>query len=192
MSEKHRGKDQYRRVRNQKTALAPVRPHGNPSISAELEETLPTIERLVLPGEKPVAERVIERRVRRQTFNGPLPHPEIFRQYGQVIPTAPERILKVFEEDSGHIRHLQSAALEAQKGDNRRIQWMAFSLIAGGYGMSALFAFMDKDALAAIILTTTIVGTVVGFLQNNKDSGQKSAEQEKPEDKETPPSAKDE
>ena len=42
--------------------------------------------------------------------------------------------------------------------------------------MSALLAWMDKDWLAGIILTTTIIGTLAGFLQNrsrpkpNKDA----------------------
>ncbi len=40
----------------------------------------------------------VERRVlARQAFSGPIPHPDIFRQYGEIIPNAPERILKVFE-----------------------------------------------------------------------------------------------
>lgn len=36
--------------------------------------------------------------------------------------------------------------------------------------MSALFASMDKDWLAGIVLTTTIIGTVTGFLQSRKDT----------------------
>ena len=101
-------------------------------------------------------------------FTGPLPHPDIFRQYGDIVPNAPERILQVFEDDSRHARDIQTAALHAQKGDNRRVHWMAFCLIGGGYLLSGLFAWWGKDTLAGIILSTTLVGTIAGFLQGRK------------------------
>lgn len=101
-------------------------------------------------------------------FEGPLPHPDIFKRYSETIPDAPERILKQFEEDSTHIRNMQSNALEAQKQDNSRVHWMAWSLIIGGYILSAFFAYFNKDWLAAIILGTTLGGTIIGFLQNKK------------------------
>lgn len=105
--------------------------------------------------------------VAKQThFQGPIPHPEIFAQYGQVIPDAPERILRVFEEDSKHARDIQKAALEAQKADNHRVHWMAWSLIAGGYVLSGVFAWAGKDWLAGLLLTGTLAGTITGFMQN--------------------------
>ncbi len=121
----------------------------------------------ILPGVMPVSERIQQiTTTQHSSFDGPIPHPDIFRQYGEVIPDAPERILRVFEEDSEHIRIIQMEALKAQKSDNQRIHWMAWSLIAGGYAMSIVFALFNKDILAGAVLTTTIVGTVTGFLQN--------------------------
>jgi uncharacterized membrane protein len=100
------------------------------------------------------------------SFQGPLPHPDIFKRYSETIPDAPERILRQFEEDSHHIRDMQAKALEAQKQDNRRVHWMAWSLIIGGYLLSIYFASVDKDWLSGIILATTLGGTIIGFLQN--------------------------
>lgn len=126
-----------------------------------------------------VPERV--RQITQQTrFEGPLPHPEIFRQYGDVIPNAPERILKVFEEDSRHVRDIQMAALAAQKEDNKRVHWMAYSLIAGGYVLSGIFAYLNKDVLAGTILATTLAGTITGFLQGRKPDKLADNNQEKP------------
>lgn len=122
--------------------------------------------------DQPVTRRmiagIIETTIQRTHFQGPIPHPDIFRQYGEVIPDAPERILRVFEEDSRHAREIQVAALLAQKEDNRRVHWIAFSLISFGYILSVVFALMKEEWLAGIILTTTIIGTVTGFLQNRK------------------------
>lgn len=121
-----------------------------------------------LPGTATPADRVRAVVAKHTSFEGPIPHPEIFRLYGEVVPDAPERILRTFEADSLHAREIQSAALEAQKSDNRRVHWMAWSLIAGGYVLAALFAYWGKDWLAGIILGTTLLGTITGFLQGRK------------------------
>lgn len=131
--------------------------------------TLAEIGKDVLPGTKPIGERIQSITAQRTTFNGPIPHPEIFRKYGEVVPDAPERILKVFEEDSRHVRDIEVAALNAQKGDNKRVHWMAWSLIIGGYILALTFAYLDKDTLAGLVLTTTLAGTIVGFFQNRQE-----------------------
>lgn len=46
-------------------------------------------------------------------FSGPLPHPDVFRQYGEIVPNAPERILRVFEDDSKYLWEIKMAALAA-------------------------------------------------------------------------------
>lgn len=121
----------------------------------------------LLPGTAPVQDRV-RQVVQQSKFQGPIPHPDIFKKYGEVVQDAPERILRVFEQDSAHARDIQNSALSAQKEDNRRVHWMAWSLIAGGYVLAALFAHWDKDWLAGIILTTTLAGTIAGFFQTKR------------------------
>lgn len=106
--------------------------------------------------------------VQQTAFKGPIPPPEIFARYAEVIPDAPERILQVFEKDSAHARDIQVAALAAQASDNRRVHYMAWSLVAGGYVLAAGFAYLNKDTLAAIILGTTLLGTITGVLQSRK------------------------
>lgn len=143
-----------------------------PVVVAPPQPPLDPIQSMVkkLPGTAPVAERVTKVMAQHSRFEGPIPHPEIFKQYGDVVADAPERILRVFEDDSKHAREIQFAALKAQKGDNSRIHWMAWSLIASGYILSALFAYWDKDLLAGIILGSTLLGTITGFFQNKKES----------------------
>ena len=170
----------YTRSKTLNTPLIPNPTPGNLVSTHERADDVPRLEAQILPGTQPVAERLVSRRITQQTFNGPLPHPEIFRKYGEVISDAPERIMRVFEEDSAHLRDLQMGALNAQKADNRRVHWMAYSLIAGGYAMSALFAYWDKEVLAGIVLTTTIIGTVTGFLQTQRDAQAETESKEPP------------
>lgn len=129
-----------------------------------------------LPGAVPVEQRVKQVISHQAHFQGPIPHPDIFRQYGEIVPDAPERILRVFEDDSKHARDIQIAALEAQKADNGRVHWMAWSLIMGGYILSVVFAALDKDTLAGIILATTLTGTITGFLQSRSSHDKKPSE----------------
>jgi uncharacterized membrane protein len=148
--------------RTQASAQVATRPRpqapAKPDPISELAE--------LLPGTAPVQERVAA--VMRQTkFQGPIPHPDIFKGYGEVVPDAPERILRVFEQDSAHARDLQMGALKAAKDDNRRVHWMAWSLVAGGFGLSLAFAMLDKDWLAGILLGSTLVGIVTGFFSRN-------------------------
>lgn len=128
----------------------------------------------LLPGQGPVEQRLIQSVHQRHSFTGPMPHPSIMAGYGDLVPTAPERILKVFEADSQHTRDFEMGALVAQRADNKRVHWMAFTLIGGGYLAAFAFALMDKDLLAGTVLGTTMVATLVGFLQGNKDKTKRS------------------
>lgn len=122
-----------------------------------------------IPGTMPVEKRMAKMVAQHASYEGPIPPPEIFRQYGEIIPNAPERILKVFEEDSKHVRDIEMGALNAQKADNKRIHWMAWSLVMTGFILSAVFAYMNKDLLAGAILTTTIGAIAYSFLNGEKD-----------------------
>ncbi len=122
-----------------------------------------------LPGTAPPGQR-IEQILSQSHFSGPIPHPEIFKLYGEIVQDAPERILTVFEEDSRSARELPIKAIEAQKEDNRRAHWMAWSLVVSAFGLSLIFAHMNKDWLAGIVLGTTLVAIITGFLQSKKST----------------------
>ena len=85
-----------------------------------------------------------------QQFVGPIPPPEVFRQYGQVISDAPERILKVFELDSKHTREMQMIALKSETARDSRAQWMAFVIMLVAFGLTA-FAIVHGNAVSGIL-----------------------------------------
>ena len=113
------------------------------------------------------------------TRKSPIPSPEDFAKYKEVVPDLPERIFKQFEEDSVTNRELikdaQSADIElqktAQKADiefEKRSQWMAFSIIFFGLCSTFVLAYLDKDVVAV----TTGIGTVLLIFKGvfSKDS----------------------
>ena len=85
-------------------------------------------------------------------FIGPIPPADEFRRYGEVIPDAPERILKIFELDSQHTREMQKIALKAETSRDTRAQWMSFCI------MVAALAVM----VISIIYGNTLAGIFTG------------------------------
>ncbi len=157
-----------RRQRNKKNSTKLQKANSPPEVSKTSSNALSRIAEPTDTTELSVEKRT-QALVNHTQFEGPLPPPEIFRKYGEIIPDAPERILRVFEEDSTHARDIQIRALEAQVQDNRRVHWMAWTLIIFGFVLSAFFAWIDKDILAGTLLASTLAGTITGFLQNKKD-----------------------
>lgn len=78
--------------------------------------------------------------------------------------------MRVFEDDSSHVRDIQFAALNAEKRDNRRAHWMAWSLIFSGFVLVGFLAYLNKDWLAGIALGTTLAGTIAGVFQSGERS----------------------
>ena len=112
-----------------------------------------------------------------EQFIGPIPPPEVFRQYAEVLPDAPERILKVFEENSSFAREVRFQALVATKSEKTRAQWMAFCLVLGGLLGAVFLAYLDKEITAGILLGTTIAGIITGFLKSGQLSQQSDKEE---------------
>lgn len=62
-------------------------------------------------------------------YAGPLPPASEFAKYKEIIPDMPERILKVFEEDSASIRKLKEKALDSTEINIEKKLSKKFSLI---------------------------------------------------------------
>ena len=80
---------------------------------------------------------------------GPIPSPEEFAKYKEVMPDLPERIIHQFEQDSESIRALQKNAQAADIRFDKRSQWMAFIVLLMGIGATCLLAYLDKDVASA-------------------------------------------
>ena len=86
-----------------------------------------------------------------EQFKGPIPPPEIFRKYGEVVHDAPERILKVFEQDSQHTREMQKLALTHDAKRDGRAQWMTFFIMIAALGLTAIAIIFGKNIAPGII-----------------------------------------
>lgn len=75
-----------------------------------------------------------------ELWAAPLPHPEILREYNEIIPGGAERILAMAESQSQHRMGMEDRALTANLVRAGRGQWFGFiismvALAIGAYGL---------------------------------------------------------
>lgn len=117
-----------------------------------------------------VVEIVRELVVTERQFSGPLPSPDVMRGYEELLPGTMAKIIDVFVADSNHTRQIASEALEAHRTENRRVHWMAYSLILCGYVLSAVFAMLGMEGLAATVAVGALSGTILALIHTTKRS----------------------
>ena len=99
-----------------------------------------------------------------QSFSGPIPAPDLLRQYDTVIPGAAERILSMAERDAKHQQDIEQLAIKYATSETRRGQW--FGLIIGvcALVMTAISLAFGSENTAMVIGGSTIVGLVTVFV----------------------------
>lgn len=66
-----------------------------------------------------------------RSFRGPLPAPEDFKAYGEVIENAPERILSMTEQQVKHRINTEDSIVKSGLAESRRGQWMGLFYCLG-------------------------------------------------------------
>lgn len=112
-----------------------------------------------LPKESPVTFAATE--VYREHYAGPLPHPEILRQFDTIVPGSAEKIIKRFVEQGEHRQHLERTVIE---GDVVLARWglfCGFVIAVLGLG-SGVFLIMQGHELGGGILSSVTLASIVG------------------------------
>ena len=97
--------------------------------------------------------------------------PEIVEKYSLMVPSAPERILKIFEENSKverEIRHDQIKTQLYQHVESKRRDWMGYSLALIALVASIFFAYVNKPIPAAGSFLAFTGMIVTGFIRARK------------------------
>lgn len=94
--------------------------------------------------------------------SGPLPHPDLLRQYDQVVPGAAERIIRSFEKQGEHRQSMERDNLDA---NIKKSFWG----LAAGWTLAVLFlaggvvCILTGHDWAGGILATADIATVVSI-----------------------------
>ena len=91
------------------------------------------------------------------SWSGALPRPQDFAAYAEVVPDAPERILKMAELEQQHRISSESTIIQANDRAGTRGQWLG----AGISVIAMLLAVYAHQTDAPWQLTTALVGVPV-------------------------------
>ena len=101
--------------------------------------------------------------------------PEVVEAYSRMVPDAPERILRQFELNNEAERRsqvdsvmLSQEAMNKQAADNKRRDWMAFSLMLAVIVASGIFALLGFPILAGGTLISLFAYVAYGFFKWRK------------------------
>lgn len=93
--------------------------------------------------------------------SGPLPSVETFREYGNVVPDAPERILRMAEKEQDAAHEFTRAAVRNERHLVSQGQWMGFATmlvaLCGGIYMAAVGEVIFACALVSPAVLTPIM-----------------------------------
>ncbi len=103
-----------------------------------------------------------------QSFSGPLPHPDILRQFEQVAPGAAERIIKMAEDQSSHRRDLEKKVIESDISRSRWGQILGFVIAVTGLLVSAVIGIFGNPIAGTVMGTGTIALLVGVFMYGSR------------------------
>jgi uncharacterized membrane protein len=102
------------------------------------------------------------------SFSGPIPPPELLKQYDEIIPNGANRILTMAESQSAHRIELEKIVIE---GDDRRANWglvcgFTFGLIV--FALSFILILYGHDWAGVALATTDLVVLVGTFVYGTR------------------------
>lgn len=126
------------------------------------------------------AVRVEHREVK--AYSGPVPSPEVLKEYEQIAPGFAERLLSMAEQEQSHRHECERRALEqnienhqARSREISRGQHYGLAIGLTAITAGATLAFHGHDLPGGFIGTGGVIGLVVAFLYSHR----KSSEQKK-------------
>ncbi len=135
-------------------------------------------------------EKKVEFVARALSFRGPVPPPEMLRQYDEIVPGSPERLFQQFEKHAEHKRAVEKRTLEleekrlrwiredqqADREEARRGQIISACLLIAALLTSFLIVAWTGGWEGSIVVVVYVVAQAVAHLAGRKrDAGEKES-----------------
>ena len=112
-----------------------------------------------------------------ETFSGPIPHPALLSQYGQIIPNGADRIMSMAEKQMEYRISMGNKMLDSdiRRADRGLIFGfvVAIVIIIGGFGL-IIAGFQALGISAVIAPLISLVGIFVYTQERRKDQEEKA------------------
>ncbi|MGE5596083.1 MAG: DUF2335 domain-containing protein [Hyphomicrobiales bacterium] len=111
--------------------------------------------------------RLVASHTRIQARSGPLPSPEDFERYEEILPAA-ERILRMAEEQSKHRQTLEQKVIDGDIAA-QRLGLIVGGVVALSLGVvAAVVAIWAQPAAGAVIASMDVAGIVGAFVYGRR------------------------
>jgi uncharacterized membrane protein len=105
-------------------------------------------------------------------FQGPLPHPNLLRQYNDIVPRFAQEVTKAMIEQSQHRREIEKLVIVSKIEQAKRGQYIAAFVTALLVGLSAYMVKMGHLTEAAVVVGINLTA-LIGVFITNKESQRK-------------------
>lgn len=115
------------------------------------------------------------------TYSGPLPHPDILRQFEEVLPGSAERIFNQFEAQSAHRRSLEATVVDSGAFSQKlgTVSGLLIGILGVGGG---LWLAHDGKSLEGLSTSFTTLAVLVGtYLFKRRKQDSERAVKDKPD-----------
>ena len=113
-----------------------------------------------------VVNELIAQRIESMTYSGPIPHPQLLKEFNDVIPNGADRIMTMAEKQSGHRITLEEKVVNANNRDSFLCVVFA-GVIALLIVLGAIFLiYNNKDVQGFSLLIGASVAYISVFLKS--------------------------
>lgn len=137
----------------------PSDPQGRSDAAAELDEIL-----LGLPEEQ---RRRLEITFMR-SHSGPLPPPEVLREYGEVVPGLAEKIVDMAEAEQRHRHQLETEDLRSDRREASRGQYLGAGLMFLLVGSATALTLLGYPWVGVAFVTPAIFQAVARLIWRSR------------------------
>lgn len=113
-------------------------------------------------------------------YSGPIPPPDVLRDYEAVFPGCAERIVAMAERQSAHRQDIESTLMRSHAVVERRGQLSAFIIAMFAIAVGAYLIHIDKDVKGLIAIVSALAALVVPFLYGKHLQSQEREKKRRP------------
>jgi uncharacterized membrane protein len=148
--------------------------------SKEKPETSPSSQK-PLPSKNEIKEisQFIAQEIVAEKYSGPIPAPEALRQYGDIHPDFPDRIIQMAEQEMKHRHRMEEKELDAdidynemiaKREDKEILRGQVFAFLIGAITITCgTYATVKGHPMAgSFIGGTGVIGLVTAFILGRK------------------------
>jgi uncharacterized membrane protein len=99
-----------------------------------------------------------------EAFSGPIPRPEVLRDYEHVLPGLAERIVRWTEDEASHRRAVERSLVQLSWGGLWSALLLALTTILGGM----LLAWYGRNVVGMTGVMGALAGLVIVFLAGQR------------------------